>query len=101
MAAVAALHADDAERLGGLLNESHRSLRDDYQTSTADIDVLVTIAQGNDDVYGARLTGGGFGGSIVAVARTGRGRGAASQIRSEYQRRTAREPVVLVPPVNT
>jgi galactokinase len=98
LAAVAALEAGDVERLGTLLDESHISMRDDYETSTAEIDVLVQIAQTNRDVYGARLTGGGFGGSIVALARAGRGRSAATQISTEYHRQTAREPMVLVPP---
>jgi galactokinase len=98
LAAVAALDAGDVERLGRLLNESHASMRDDYETSTAEIDVLVRIAQGDPDVYGARLTGGGFGGSIVALARAGRGRSAATQISADYYRQTARDPIVLVPP---
>ena len=98
LAAVDALEATDVERLGRLLDESHISMRDDYETSTAEIDVLVQIAQTNRDVYGARLTGGGFGGSIVALARAGRGRSAATQISTEYHRQTAREPMVLVPP---
>jgi galactokinase len=102
LGAADALRAGDAERLGSLLNESHVSMRDDYETSTADIDVLVDIAQRDPAVYGARLTGGGFGGSIVAIARTGRGQSAATQISAEYRRRTSRAPVVLVPPpVNT
>jgi galactokinase len=102
IAAVAALRTGDVDRLGALLNESHVSMRDDYETSTAEIDVLVTVAQDNSDVYGARLTGGGFGGSIVAIARAGRGQSAAAQITAEYHRRTKRTPTVLVPPqVNT
>jgi galactokinase len=98
LAAVAALRAGDTGRLGALLNESHLSMRDDYQTSTADIDVLVSIAQARDEVYGARLTGGGFGGSIVAAVRAGFAQQAALQISRDYRRETGREPVVLVPP---
>jgi galactokinase len=102
LAAVAALRAADAERLGALLNESHISMRDDYETSTAEIDLLVSVAQGHRDIYGARLTGGGFGGSIVAIAHAGRAQSAAADISAEYQRRTGRTPLVLVPPqVNT
>jgi len=97
LASVEALRAGDAKRLGALLNESHVSMRDDYETSTTDIDVLVTIAQARHDVYGARLTGGGFGGSIVALAAAGCGRSAATQISADYHQRTAREPIVLVP----
>jgi galactokinase len=102
LAAVAALRVGDVDRLGVLLNESHVSMRDDYETSTVEIDVLVGVAQDHPDVYGARLTGGGFGGSIVALARAGAGHRAAAQISAEYQRRTNRSPIVLVPPqVNT
>lgn len=98
LASVAALRGGDAQRLGALLNESHVSMRDDYETSTAEIDVLVTIAQARDDVYGARLTGGGFGGSIVALVSAGRAHRAAAQISADYHERTGREPIVLVPP---
>jgi galactokinase len=96
--AVGALRADDAQTFGRLLNESHVSMRDDYQTSTADIDVLVDIAQREPPVYGARLTGGGFGGSIVAIVRAGHAQHVARAIGEEYRRRTRRSPVVLVPP---
>jgi galactokinase len=98
LAATAALRTGDAERLGALLNESHVSMRDDYETSTRDIDVLVDIAQGNPAVHGARLTGGGFGGSIVAIVRATLAQRAAEEISAEYRRRTGRSPVVLVPP---
>jgi galactokinase len=100
-AAADALRAGDAERLGALLNESHVSMRDDYETSTVDIDVLVDIAQSKPAVHGARLTGGGFGGSIVAMVRAGLGQRTAEEISAEYRQRSGRSPVVLVPPVKT
>src|SRR5688572_3640961 len=98
LAAVDALRAGNAERLGVLLNESHVSMRDDYETSTADIDVLVEIAQGKPAVHGARLTGGGFGGSIVAIVRAGLGQRTAAEISADYRQRSSHAPVVLVPP---
>jgi galactokinase len=102
LAARDALRTADAERLGALLNESHVSMRDDYETSTANIDVLVDVAQRNPAVHGARLTGGGFGGSIVGIVRATLGQRAAAEISAEYRHRTGRSPVVLVPPqVNT
>jgi galactokinase len=101
LAAVDALRGGDAERLGVLFNESHASMRDDYQTSTADIDALADIARSKRDVYGARLTGGGFGGSIVAIVRAGLGQRLAAEISAEYRRRSRRSPVVLVPQVKT
>ncbi|MFL5454523.1 MAG: galactokinase [Myxococcales bacterium] len=69
---VAALRAGDLRRAGGLFDESHASLRDDFEVSLPEIDRLVEIARQASGVYGARLTGGGFGGSIVALADVGR-----------------------------
>ena len=44
------------------MNESHQSLRDDYEVSCAELDLMVELAQGVEGVFGARMTGGGFGG---------------------------------------
>jgi galactokinase len=98
LAAVEALRAGDAVRLGALFNASHASMRDDYETSTPEIDLLVAIAQERADVFGARLTGGGFGGAVVLIASSGRGRVAADEICAAYRRKTRRPGVVLVPP---
>jgi galactokinase len=59
----------DAERFGALMDASHFSLRDDYQVSTAELDRLVTLLQDHPGVYGARLTGAGFGGAVVALCQ--------------------------------
>jgi galactokinase len=59
LAAVEALEAADAERLGSLLRASHVSLRDDYAVSTPELDLLVELADADADVHGARLTGAG------------------------------------------
>ncbi|HEU4989356.1 MAG TPA: hypothetical protein VFT41_06220 [Gemmatimonadaceae bacterium] len=97
LAAVDALRRGDAHRLGALFAESHASMRDDYETSTPDVDLLVAIGQRHPDIYGARLTGGGFGGAVLLVARTGTARGAAEDIRRAYERQTSRHAAVLVP----
>jgi galactokinase len=97
LAAVDALRSGDARWLGALFKESHASMRDDYQTSTPEIDLLVSIAQGHVDVYGARLTGGGFGGAVVLVANAGSAASASNTICDEYRRSTGRTGVVLVP----
>jgi galactokinase len=65
-AAEDALRAGDRRAFGALMNESHRSLRDDYAVSCAELDELVTIA-GRAGADGARLTGAGFGGCVVAL----------------------------------
>ena len=52
-----------------LMNESHRSLRDDYEVSSPQLDTLVSISQTVPGVYGSRLTGAGFGGCTVTLAQ--------------------------------
>lgn len=69
--AVDALARGDLHRLGALLNESHRSLRDLYEVSCLELDCVAEIAQQTPGVYGARMTGGGFGGCVVAVLEPG------------------------------
>ena len=67
LAAMEALKTANWSTLGELLFESHHSLRDDYQVSCEELDVLVELAQAQDAVFGARMTGGGFGGCVVAL----------------------------------
>jgi galactokinase len=67
-----ALRRGDLAEAGRLMNESHVSLRDDYEVSCAELDVLVEVAQRVEGVYGARMTGGGFGGAIVVLLRDDR-----------------------------
>jgi len=95
--AVEALRSGELERLGGLLEASHRSLRDDYQVSVPDLDRLVALAAAAPGVFGARLTGGGFGGAIVVAARPDGLRSAMEQVASRYRVETGRTATVLVP----
>jgi len=97
-AAVAALEAGDVVRLGALLDASHASLRDDYEVSTPEIDRLVEIARAQPETLGARLTGGGFGGAIVALVRRGAAAAVAERITHGFTRQTGRSTTVLVPP---
>ena len=95
--AVAALEAADLGRLGELFRDSHASMRDDFEVSVPDVDVLVALAQADVDMYGARMTGGGFGGSVVMLARRGHGRQAGERIARAYAERSGRAPAILVP----
>jgi len=95
--AVEALRAGELERLGALLEASHRSLRDDYQVSVPDLDRLVALAAAAPGVFGARLTGGGFGGAIVVAARPDGLRSAMEQVATRYRAETGRTATVLVP----
>ncbi|MDJ0759475.1 MAG: galactokinase [Woeseiaceae bacterium] len=62
------LKAGDLQRFGDLMKASHRSLRDDFEVSCPEVDLLVNIANRTDGVLGSRMTGGGFGGCTVTLA---------------------------------
>jgi galactokinase len=93
---VAALERGDLETVGELLASSHASLRDLFEVSSPELDALVDIATGVPGVVGARMTGGGFGGSIVVLAE----RGAVARLRGSvaqaYRDRTGLEAAVHV-----
>jgi galactokinase len=74
----------DAATFGGLMNASHASLRDDFEVSLPALDRLVGLLQRNRDVYGARLTGAGFGGACVALCAVGRQRQVADAVLADY-----------------
>ncbi len=67
--AVAALKENDMEAFGELMNTSHISLRDDYEVSCEEIDILVELAWKMEGVVGSRITGGGFGGCTVSIVK--------------------------------
>lgn len=67
--AVQALQAGDIETFGALMNASHVSLRDDYEVSCEEIDILVDLAWKTEGVIGSRITGGGFGGCTVSIVK--------------------------------
>jgi len=95
--AVEALRNGDPVRLGALFNQSHASMRDDYQVSAPAIDILVELGQHDNDIYGARLTGGGFGGAVVMLARSGTAAAAGQRIAEGYRNRVGLPAAVLVP----
>jgi galactokinase len=86
--AVAALRRGDLDALGALFLASHASQRDDFAVSLPEIDALVEIAAADPAVYGARLTGGGFGGAVVIAAHADAGPGVAERIAAAYRART-------------
>jgi galactokinase len=81
------LLAGDLAAAGLLLFESHASLRDDYEVSTAELDLLVELAR-DAGAYGARLVGGGFGGAVLALTETARADDVASAVVDAYRSRT-------------
>lgn len=80
-----ALHDEDLERFGTLLDASHASLRDDFQVSIPALDELVVIAR-EGGAAGARLTGAGLGGCIVAVAEASRVEGVIEALADRFYR---------------
>jgi galactokinase len=95
---VAAFRACDLAGAGELFRASHASLRDDFEVSVREIDVLADIAQHVSGAYGARLTGGGFGGAVVALCARDAVAAAAREVSAGYRRQTGRQPSVVVPP---
>ena len=79
-----AAECGDARRFGKLMNESHFSLRDDYEVSTPELDLLVRWLQAEEGVWGARLTGAGFGGACVALCRADAVREVARSVLDKY-----------------
>jgi galactokinase len=75
-----------AEQFGRLMNASHASLRDDFEVSCRSLDVLVDLLQHHPWVYGARLTGAGFGGACIALVRSGTAPQVSESVLSEYSR---------------
>ena len=92
LAAMEALKTANWSTLGQLLFESHQSLRDDYQVSCEELDVLVELAQAQDDVFGARMTGGGFGGCVVALVNREALSSVATSICQGYAQRVGLSP---------
>jgi len=96
--AAAALDQGDLDNFGFLMAESHRSLRDDYEVSCAELDLMVELARQQEGVYGARMTGGGFGGCTINLVRTDAVRGFQPGVADAYQKSTGRAPQIFVSP---
>jgi galactokinase len=85
---VAALKASDLETFGSLMNMSHDSLRDDFEVSCDELDRMVELARSSGKVFGARMTGGGFGGCTINLMRPGDHREFIENIAEAYTRET-------------
>ena len=89
--AVEALKANDVETFGKLMNASHVSLRDDYEVSCEEIDILVDLAWAIDGVVGSRITGGGFGGCTVSIVKNEAVDGFIANIGAKYREKVGHE----------
>ncbi|MGC8779721.1 MAG: galactokinase [Anaerolineae bacterium] len=96
LATVAALQRGDLHEVGALMDASHVSLRDLYEVSSAELDVMVELLAAQPGCYGARLTGAGFGGCAVALMDAGAVEAAIPTVAEAYQARTGLVPALYV-----
>ena len=83
-----AMKRGDAVQVGRLMDESHASMRDDFEISCAELDAMVSCARQQDGCYGARMTGGGFGGCAVALVRADGAERFSRTAAACYQKKT-------------
>jgi galactokinase len=96
VSAATALESRDFPRFGQLMRESHSSLCQDYEVSCAELDLMVRLALECDSVYGARMTGGGFGGCTVNLVREDAVERFGLFVAERYSRATGRRPEIYV-----
>ncbi len=94
--AASALEVGDAEKFGKLMADSHHSLRDDYEVSTPELNLMVELANGQEGVYGARMTGGGFGGCTINLVDAAHAEEVQQRIQQHYEAKTGLKPTILI-----
>jgi galactokinase len=94
--AAAALGQGDCRQLGQLMRQSHESLRDDYEVSCRELDLIVEIASLQNGVTGARMTGGGFGGCTINIVRGDKVAEFTRAVGEEYRAATQITPDIYV-----
>jgi galactokinase len=93
---VEALAAGDLDSVGALMADSHRSLRDDYEVSCVELDLMVELAVQAEGVVGARMTGGGFGGCTVNLVRSDSVDAFKRNVAEKYRQQTGSAPEIYV-----
>ena len=90
------LRAGELDQIGQLMHDSHRSLRDLYEVSCRELDLMVEAAEGLPGYYGGRMTGGGFGGCTVNLLASGQAEAFRESIAKRYQEKTGISPDVYI-----
>jgi galactokinase len=93
--AVAALEHNDLSEFGKLMYQSHLSLKNDYEVSCTELDAMVDICAEGEGVYGARMTGAGFGGSAICLVAQESTDELVERLEREYPKMTAHTPLIL------
>ena len=96
LAAADLLERGELAGVGALMDQSHASLRDDFEVSRPELDTMVQLAQKEDGCYGARMTGAGFGGCAVALVAHDRAASFAHSVSEAYTRAVGLRPAVYV-----
>jgi len=78
------------------MDASHLSMRDDFEISRAEMDVMVELAQAHPACFGARMTGGGFGGAAVALVRAAEAVAFATEVGAGYRSATGLQPQIYI-----
>ena len=94
--AIKSLRAGELDQMGQLMHDSHRSLRDLYEVSCRELDLMVEAAEGLPGYYGGRMTGGGFGGCTVNLVASGQAEAFRETIAKRYQEKTGISPDVYI-----
>jgi galactokinase len=94
--AQALLEAEDIQKFGKLMNQCHVSLRDLYEVSCPELDVMVRVAQSLEGCYGARLTGAGFGGCTVNLVARSKANEFAHSLATAYESETGSHPEIYI-----
>jgi galactokinase len=93
---VAALRSEDLPAFGQMMYASHASLRDDYEVSCKELDAIVEISSSVDGVFGARMTGAGFGGCAICLVRESAVEAVTERLRFDFPKRTGKTPGIVV-----
>jgi galactokinase len=101
LSAVSALESGDLKEAGRCMAESHSSMRDDYEISCRELDLMVDLARGREGLVGSRMTGGGFGGCTVNLVRTASVERFTAEMRSAYHQATGISPEIYVSAAGT
>lgn len=98
--AVEAFQRGESKALGPLMQDSHRSLRDDYEVSCRELDLMVEIAMAQPGLIGARMTGGGFGGCTINLVESAAVSDFKRKVAAEYSSKTGLTPEIYVSPAS-
>ncbi len=94
--AAKALQSGDVQLFGRLMESSHASLRDDFEVSCKELELMVGLARQHKGLYGARMTGGGFGGCTINLVKEDQAEGFRTIVAAEYERATGRAPEIYI-----